>query len=59
LFNELKLDTGDWFNYLKTNEHTYFELLNLVISLIIKKNTKLREAISSHENKLVGFYWKT
>lgn len=30
-------------------EHTYFVLLNLGTPLIIKKNTKLREAISPHE----------
>jgi len=31
------------------DEHTYFELLNLVTPLMMKKNTKLREAISPHE----------
>lgn len=53
LFNEVKLDPRVWFNYLRMDEHTYFELLNLVTSVIIKKNTKLREAISPHERLTV------
>lgn len=52
-FIELKLHPGDWFNYLRMDEHTYFELLNLVTPLIMKKNTKLREAISPHERLTV------
>jgi hypothetical protein len=61
LLKELKLDPRDWLlRYLRMVEHTYFELLNLVTSLIIKKkNTKLRETISPHGYKHVGVYRKT
>lgn len=40
LLNELKIHPVDWFNYLRMDEHTYFELLNLVTPLIMKKKTR-------------------
>lgn len=49
LLNGLKLDPGDWFNYLRMDEETYFELLNFITPLIIRNNTHFREAISPHE----------
>lgn len=49
LLNELKFESEDWFNYLRMDEATYLELLNLVAPLIEKKSTQLREAISPHE----------
>lgn len=48
VLNELKVHPGDWVNYLRMDEHTYFELLNLATPLKTKKNTKLKEAISPH-----------
>lgn len=30
LLNELRLEPGDWFNYLRMDEETYLELLSLV-----------------------------
>lgn len=53
LLTELKLEPGDWFNYLRMDEETYLELLHLVTYLIKKKNTHLREAISAHERLTV------
>lgn len=53
LLNELKLNPGDWFNYLRMDENTYLELLKAVTPFIIKKNTHLREAISPHERLTV------
>jgi len=53
LLTELKLEPGDWFNYLRMDEETYLELLHLVTHLIKKKNTHLREAISAHERLTV------
>jgi hypothetical protein len=35
-FSELRLDPGDWFNYLRTDEATYLELLQKVIPRIEK-----------------------
>ncbi|XP_050310828.1 putative nuclease HARBI1 [Anthonomus grandis grandis] len=49
LLNELLLEPGDWHNYLRMDEATYLELLQLVTPLIAKQNTHLREAISPHE----------
>lgn len=49
LMNELKFHPQDWFNYLRMDEETYLELLNLVTPLIKKEDTHLREAISPHE----------
>lgn len=53
LLAELKLEPGDWFNYLRMDEETYLELLTLVTPLIQKKSSHLREAISPHERLTV------
>lgn len=50
---ELKLEPGDYFNYLQMDEETFLELLNLVTPLIKKKSSHLREAMSSHERLTV------
>ena len=49
LMKELKLEKGDWFNYMRMDHETYLELLHQVSPFIEKKNTLLREAISPHE----------
>lgn len=49
LLDELKLEPGDWFNYLRMDYETYCTLLKLVSPLITKQDTQLRNAISPHE----------
>lgn len=49
LLNELRLESSDWRNYLRMNEHCYIKLLRLVTPLIKKKDTNMRESISPHE----------
>lgn len=49
LLAELKLEPGDWFNYLRMDYDTYCTLLNLVAPLIVKQDTQLRKAITPHE----------
>jgi len=53
VLNELQLELRDWFNYLRMNEHTNFELLNVVTHFTTRKNTKLKEAIFAHERLTV------
>lgn len=49
LLNELRLEPGDWFNYLRMDEEVYLELLTLVTPLIQKQDTCMRQSISPHE----------
>lgn len=49
LLEELRLEPGDWFNYLRMDEATYLELLTLVTPLIKKQDTPMRQSISPHE----------
>ena len=49
LLKELKLEPGDWFNYLRMDYETYCTLLKLVTPLIVKQDTQLRKAITPHE----------
>lgn len=49
LLEELRLEPGDWHNYLRMDEDTYRKLLKLVTPLIERHNTHLRECISPHE----------
>lgn len=49
LLNELKLDPGDWFNYLRMDEATYFDLLKRVTPYIERRDTRMRKAITAHE----------
>lgn len=49
LLAELKLEPGDWFNYLRMDYDTYCTLLKLVAPLIVKQDTQLRKAITPHE----------
>ncbi|VEN44067.1 unnamed protein product, partial [Callosobruchus maculatus] len=39
LLEELRLEPGDWYNYLRMDEETYLELLNSVALLIKKQDT--------------------
>lgn len=48
LLEELRLEPGDWHNYLRMKEETYFKLLKLVTPLIKKCDTHLRVSISPH-----------
>jgi hypothetical protein len=50
---ELRLEPADWHNYLRMNIETYGELLNLVIPLLHKQDTRMRPAISVHEKLTV------
>jgi hypothetical protein len=45
----LRLDPGDWFNYLRTNEATYLELLQKIIPRIEKLDAVMRRTITPHE----------
>lgn len=49
LLCELRLEPGDWFNYLRMDEETYLELLTLVTPLIQRQDTFMRQSISPHE----------
>ncbi|KAL4141558.1 hypothetical protein QTP88_004182 [Uroleucon formosanum] len=49
LLNELRFHPEDWHNYLRMDEETYFELLQLVTPLIVKQDTHLRKSITPHE----------
>lgn len=49
LLNDLRLEPDDWRNYLRMDEDTYIELLNLVTPLIKKQDTVMRTAITPHE----------
>lgn len=46
---ELKLNPDDWRNYMRMDESTYLQLLNLVTPLITCKDTTTRKSISPHE----------
>ncbi|VEN58514.1 unnamed protein product [Callosobruchus maculatus] len=41
LLEELRLESGDWHNYLRTDEDTYRKLLKLVTPLIERRDTHL------------------
>lgn len=49
LLKGLKLELGDWYNYLRMDYETYCTLLKLVTPLIVKQDTQLRKAITPHE----------
>lgn len=49
LLSELRAYPKDWKNYLRMDEPTYLDLLNLVTPSISKQNTTMREAITPHE----------
>ncbi|KAG5897549.1 hypothetical protein JTB14_007265 [Gonioctena quinquepunctata] len=49
LLNELRLEPEDWFNYLRMNEETYMDLLQIVTPQIETMDTVTRKAISPHE----------
>ena len=49
LLNELALHPEDWRNYIRMDESTYLQLLNLVTPFITYKNTVMRNCISPHE----------
>ncbi|KAK4886556.1 hypothetical protein RN001_002827 [Aquatica leii] len=55
LLTELRLEPDDYRNYLRMNEDTYIELLQLVTPYIQKNNTVLRMAISPHERLSATF----
>lgn len=49
LLNELRLEPDDWRNYLRMDEDTYIELLNMVTICIKRQDTVMRKAITPHE----------
>lgn len=49
LLEELRLEPDDWRNYLRMDEETYVELLNMVTPLIKRQDTMMRLAITPHE----------
>ena len=49
LMRELRLEPCDWLNYLRMDEDAYLLLLKLVMPIIKKQNTNMREAITPHE----------
>lgn len=49
LLNELRSEPNDWRNYLRMDEDTYVELLEMVTPLIKKKDTIMRKSITPHE----------
>jgi hypothetical protein len=53
LLEEFRLEPGDWHNYLRMDEKTYFKLQQLVTPLIKKKVTQMSLSISPHERLTV------
>lgn len=49
LLQELRVESTDCINYLRTNESVYLKLLSIVPPLIEKKDTIMRRAISPPE----------
>lgn len=49
LLEKFCVEKEDWHNYLRMDEETYFELLQLVTPLIEKRSTNMRDSISCHE----------
>ena len=49
LMKELKLDPDDWRSYMRMDESTYLELLNMATPFITCKDTVMRKFISPHE----------
>ncbi len=49
LLNELRSEPEDWRNYMRMDEATYLELLQLVSPKIEKQSTVMRQSISPHE----------
>ena len=49
LLKELKLEPGDWYNYLRMDSETYLELLQKVTPRIRKCDSVMRRAVSPHE----------
>ncbi|KAL4152807.1 hypothetical protein QTP88_000640 [Uroleucon formosanum] len=47
--NGSKIEPDDWRTYLRMDEDTYIELLNLVTPLVKKQNTVIRTAITPQE----------
>lgn len=45
----MRLEPDDWRNYLRMDEETYVELLNIVTPLIKRQDTMMRLAITPHE----------
>jgi hypothetical protein len=52
---ELRLDPGDWYNYLRTDEATYLELLQKITPRVEKSETVMRRAFTPHERLSVTF----
>lgn len=49
LIERLRSEPGDFRNYMRMDETTYVELLNLVTPLLSKQDTVMRPAITPHE----------
>lgn len=49
LINELRLEPDDYRNYMRMDENSYTELLELVSPLLQKEDTIMRLAITPHE----------
>ncbi|GBM45706.1 hypothetical protein AVEN_14149-1 [Araneus ventricosus] len=49
LFKDLSLEPADWRNYLRMDQKTYLQLLDVVTPLIKKKDTFMRESITPNE----------
>jgi hypothetical protein len=47
LLGKLRLNSGDWFNYLRMDEATYMELLQKIIPHIEKSDAVMRRALDS------------
>lgn len=50
LLNELRFPPKDWHSYLRTNERTYVIFLFLIIPLIKKTGTVMRNVISPYDS---------
>lgn len=53
VLNEFRLGPGDFKNYLRMNEETHQKLLSMVVLLIKKEDTIMRNSISPHERLMV------
>jgi len=49
LLKELKLEPGDWYNYLRMDSEAYLELLQKVTPRTTKCDSVMRRAVTPHE----------
>ena len=56
LMKELKLDPDEWRNYMRMDESTYLELLNMVTPFITGKDTVMRRCLQMLPRRDLSMY---